>query len=134
VEKIAKIEAVLIIAYRRSANLERLLQICQNAEIQRVYISLDAINGDDALAFEDNRNCVKVIQRFQKDYPGKIIPRINKINLGCAVNVVSSCDWFFSLEDFGVVLEDDCIPAKDFFDYLQHMREKLSADSRIWLI
>ena len=133
-EKIDKIEAVLIIAYRRSANLERLLQICQNTEIPRVYISLDAIKGDDALALEDNRNCVEIIQKFQKNYPGKIIPRINKVNLGCAVNVVSSCDWFFSFEAFGVVLEDDCIPAEDFFDYVQQMREKFAVDSRIWLI
>jgi hypothetical protein len=134
VGRMAKLEAVLIIAYRRSANLERLLELCQKAEIPRVYVSLDAVDGDDALALEDNLNCVKIIQTFQRKYPGKLIAKLNTANLGCAVNVVSSCDWFFSLETFGVVLEDDCIPAEDFFGYVEQMGEKLESDSRIWLI
>jgi hypothetical protein len=55
-------------------------------------------------------------------------------NMGCAVSVISSVDWFFSFEKFGVILEDDCIPAVDLFDFVASVSQDFDSDENLWMI
>lgn len=40
-------------------------------------------------------------------------------NLGCGIGVTAALDWFFSHVNFGVILEDDCLPEDEFFQYFE---------------
>ena len=42
-------------------------------------------------------------------------------NLGCGNAVYSAINWFFSHEPYGIVLEDDCVAERTFFDYMQEL-------------
>ena len=39
-------------------------------------------------------------------------------NLGCQVAVSNGISWFFEQVEFGIILEDDCIVDKEFFDFV----------------
>lgn len=52
-------------------------------------------------------------------------------NLGCNKAVSSAIDWFFEEEDFGIILEDDCVPSKSFYPFCKELLEKYKNDKRI---
>jgi hypothetical protein len=55
-------------------------------------------------------------------------------NLGCGARVSSGLDWVFDTVPEAIVLEDDCLPAPDFFPFAQAMLERYRDDQRIGMI
>ena len=43
--------------------------------------------------------------------------KYNIKNLGCRNSVRKGIDWFFKYNYFGIILEDDCLPNKSFFEF-----------------
>ena len=124
--------AALIITYRRYANLEKLVDLCLDAGISRIYISSDGLKDDT------DRNSVSEVKReivrLSALHPGKIFVNSRAGNLGAAVNVLSACDWVFGQEKFCVILEDDCVPSLDFFLYVSDYKDLLRSNSELYMI
>ena len=72
---------------------------------------------------------------------------INEIDWDCdlhtffreeCVNVYDSLrgaiDWLFDNEERGIILEEDCVPTKTFFSFVDQMIEKFKEDKRVWCI
>ena len=72
---------------------------------------------------------------------------INEIDWDCdlhiffreeCVNVYDSVrgaiDWLFDNEERGIILEEDCVPTKAFFSFVDQMIEKFKEDKRVWCI
>lgn len=55
-------------------------------------------------------------------------------NLGCKYAVAGAIDWFFKNVDNGIILEDDCLPSRDFFKFCEEMLSKFKDDKRIMQI
>ena len=127
-------DPVLLIAYRRSDNLSKLIELLISFEVPKIYISLDNVDHSDPRAQSDHLECLVVIKRFLLKYPDKIKTNYHEANVGCALGVISACDWFFESEKFGVILEDDCFPSFDFFQLVSTTKELLYHSSNIWLI
>ena len=107
----------LIICYRRPHYLRQLLESLTKNSPSAVYISIDAARvGDskESLLVQECRNIAEEYRYFS-NFPVRILQR--EKNLGSAVNVISSIDWFFSFEEEGAILEEDCIPSNTFLDY-----------------
>jgi hypothetical protein len=67
-------------------------------------------------------------------HPGKIVTKFSSINLGAAVNVLRSCDWVFNQEDFALILEDDCIPSTEFFNFVFDYKATLKTRANLYMI
>ena len=52
-------------------------------------------------------------------------------NMGCKRAVSSAISWFFAQEPEGIVLEDDTLPSKSFFVFMQEMLARYRDDTRI---
>lgn len=128
--------SVLIIGYRRSINIELLIRTCINNNINKIYIALDNVinKGKDSQAIQDHLDCRKIIETAMQSNPGLIEFAIQERNVGCAVGVLSACNWFFSEVNYGIVLEDDCIPSSDFFKFVVDQFYNLEANANAWLI
>ena len=72
---------------------------------------------------------------------------INEIDWDCdlhiffreeCVNVYDSLrgaiGWLFDNEERGIILEEDCVPTKAFFSFVDQMIEKFKEDKRVWCI
>jgi hypothetical protein len=121
---------ILIIAYKRPHLLQKLLLIIENIDIDiKLYIFIDGyINESDK--FKVNK-CID----FSKDLTIEnkfIYYSLN--NLGCAFGPISAINWFFENEEFGVILEDDCLPDPSFFKYCHELLIKYFFDNRIYHI
>jgi len=55
-------------------------------------------------------------------------------NLGCKDAVSDAIKWFFNQVEYGVILEDDCIPEYSFFKYCQELLIKYKDDERVGMI
>lgn len=128
--------SVLIIGYRRSVNIELLIRSCINNNVKKIYIALDNVidKSKDSQAFQDHLDCRKIIDTAMQNNPGLIEFAIQERNVGCAVGVLSACNWFFSEVNYGIVLEDDCIPSSDFFKFVVDQFHNLEANANAWLI
>ena len=55
-------------------------------------------------------------------------------NLGCGLGPSSAITWFFENVDEGIILEDDCLPHPDFFNYCTELLNKTGTISRFILL
>lgn len=124
--------SVLIVAFRRSLNLRNILQICLENDVRNIYVTLDGPRFHSDLA--DTDACKQVLENFDNEYPGILRTKISATNRGAAHSVMGGLDWIFESEDFAVVIEDDCIPDGDFFNYVLDARKFLDTDENIFLI
>jgi hypothetical protein len=52
-------------------------------------------------------------------------------NLGCKCGVESAVTWFFDNVGEGIILEDDCVPSRSFFDFCGLMLGRYRHDERV---
>jgi hypothetical protein len=124
--------SVLIIAFRRSENLKKILAICAEKKIDTIYVNLDGPRGYDEK--HDVDKCKVVLRNFELGFHGKLHTRISSANKGSAVSVLESCDWIFENEEFVIILEDDCIPGYDFFDFVEDSKTILYSRDDVFSI
>ena len=103
---------VLIIAYLRPENLERLLKI---SEIKKrdIYIFIDGADEKDSTL---NNEVAAIARKYSEVLRVKIC-HSNK-NLGVDIAVPSAIDWAFNSCDKLIVIEDDCVPMEGALHYL----------------
>lgn len=103
---------VLVTFYNRPETLRVLLSIISEVEGLDLYFAADGPKSEqDSLEVE---RCWEVVSQF---FP--LNPDSNSLrrvaNRGCKLAMKENLDWFFSINSFGVVLEDDCYPHPEFF-------------------
>ena len=120
---------ILVIGFQRVYPLEEILAACLRETSSILYVSIDGGTPESEFRVSETR---RLIEQMSYLNPGRIKFRFLTENFGSAVNVISSLDWFFSENEFGVVFEDDCIPHLDFFAYATHALQFIAKDPDIW--
>jgi hypothetical protein len=119
---VQKIEIpVLVIAFNRPNHTRNLLQRLVSLGVRRVFVSIDGPrNKEEASKCEDVFSIAKAFSELME------ITVLNRgHNLGCGIGVTAAIDWFFTHVEFGIVLEDDCLPADGFFEYFGDFFSKI---------
>ncbi|MDR2475464.1 MAG: hypothetical protein LBD45_06370, partial [Bacteroidales bacterium] len=70
-----------------------------------------------------------VIDRI--DWPCEVKTLFRDKNLGCKIAVSEAITWFFDNEEYGIILEDDCLPDLSFFPYCEELLIRYKDDDRI---
>jgi hypothetical protein len=68
------------------------------------------------------------------DWPCEVKTLFRDSNLGCRRAVSGALDWFFDQEQYGIVLEDDCLPSDSWFPFAEEMLKRFKDDERIMCI
>lgn len=126
--------SVLLLTFERHENLLEILNTCKAAGINKIYVSQDGPrqfpNDFQKKSHKHVRDIIETFSRQNSEYI-YFLPR--KINRGCAANVVSSCDWVFSKENRLLVIEDDCLPSYDFFEFCDASILQMERSDVAWL-
>jgi hypothetical protein len=124
--------AVLLLAFNRPDSTRRVFEAIRMARPARLYIAADgprpARPGETALCAEVRRIVSAV------DWPCSVRTLFREENLGCRRGVSSAIDWFFSQEDRGIILEDDCLPSASFFRFCEELLERFKDDPRVFSV
>lgn len=116
----------LLIAYSRLDGIRNLLASLDQEKVSRLYLAIDG--SDNQSTREIQSEIVEYVSNYanSRDIDLKIWHRVR--NLGAAVSIITAVDWFFSSEDFGIILEDDLIVGTDFLDFAQISFERMVED------
>ena len=127
------IDAALIVAYRRHENVSKLIKILSDHGVKRIYVAIDRDSALDPNSLVDVNKMIEVAIAASKKLPGQLRVALHSENVGCSAAVLSACEWFFENEEFGLILEDDCMPAKEFLTYANYSRKIIETNSDVWL-
>lgn len=118
---------VLIIGFNRPQLMESLLENLKKNGVKNLYVSLDGPRNE--LDIADCRKTYEAVRSQQKYFELSLVSR--KYNLGCCLGVISAVDWFFSFNDVGIIIEDDCLLDSEFFKIIStNIEESVDAYSK----
>jgi len=129
----AGVTAVLLIVFKREGFALRLLQVLREVRPARLYLAADAPRPDvagEAIA------CASTWQSVRQavNWPCQVLTHQPPQNVGPAHFVPQAIDWMFSHEERGIILEEDCIPHRDFFRFCDELLECYARDERVAMI
>jgi hypothetical protein len=123
---------ILFTVFNRPAPTGKVFQKIRQQKPLYLYIAAD---GPRSHVPTDAKNCTKTRAIMDDiDWPCTVKTRYLDTNLGCGKAMSEAITWFFEQVDYGIILEDDCLPEDSFFPYCAHQLEYHKDDPRIGMI
>lgn len=120
---------VIILAYNRPEPTRLVLEMIRQIRPTRLLVVAD---GPNPGRLDDQEKCAKVRQLFDTvDWTCKIERNYADTNMGSRRRVASGLTWAFEQVEEAIILEDDCLPTPDFFQYCADLLEFYRHDTRI---
>lgn len=124
---------ILFIIFNRSEIAFKAFQQIKSFKPKNLFIASDGPrperDGEDEIV-----NRIRSLIISEIDWDCNLHTLFQESNLGCGKGVYTAINWFFSHVEYGVILEDDCIANKSFFQYAYEMLIKYKNDNRIGMI
>jgi hypothetical protein len=125
---------ILLILFNRIEITKELLLSLQKIKPENLYIYFD---GPRENCIKDDTNAFLQIEELidkYVDWTCQLNIKHSKKNRGSHVAPKRAIDWFFTCEENGIILEDDCIPDPSFYDYCKFLLEEYKYDDEVFLI
>jgi len=108
---------VLLIIYNRKELTQRALDELFKIKPTKLFIAADGPKTE-----EDVHKCKETRELFDKiNWECETNRLFQEINLGVALAPKVAIDWFFKHNEMGIILEDDILPAVDFFSFCEEL-------------
>lgn len=123
---------VLFIVFRRPETTRRVMECIRAARPSRLYVAADGPRAGR----EGEAEACRLVREIATavDWPCRVQTLFREDNLGCRMGVSTAIDWFFGLEEEGIILEDDVVPVPDFFRFCAELLDRYRHDARIGMI
>ncbi len=125
--------AILLLIWKRPSHVKKVINSLRRVSPKKIYISSDGPIKDNLKNKELVEETREIVLK-EIDWDCEKILNFSQENKGCRIGVSEGIDWFFSYEEEGIILEDDCVPTEDFFYFCQTLLKKYRNDNRIWAI
>ena len=120
---------VLLLGFNRPEECRQVILSLREIGAKKVYFSVDGarLNSDSDIPK------VEMVRQLRKlfDWECELHVRFLNENLGCKLAISSGVSWFFENVDQGIVLEDDCLPNRDFYYFCERMLDKYRFDDEV---
>jgi hypothetical protein len=127
---------ILIIAFNRPGKIKRLLDLLHSYQdtinFSSFYFAIDGPRASKTGEALQVNKVIALCREFAEHRQASFL--IRDSNLGCGKAVQSALDWFFQKEEMGIILEDDILPSRFFFTFMQENLEKYRHDPNIFSI
>ena len=124
---------VLLIVWRRPKALRQVINAIRPVAPTRLFVACDGPNSNRPGEAQKVATTREVIEQ-EIDWPCQIERLYSDVNQGCRLGVSRAITWFFEQVEEGIILEDDCVPHPDFFNYCAELLSCYRHDSRIMSI
>lgn len=128
-----KSPAILVIFFNRPEIFCQQLRMLKQFKPTSIYFAADGprvSNEEDLL----KSNLCKQMIATKIDWACNLQFNYSEKNYGCDQFVPKAIDWFFSNEEAGIVLEDDCLISNDFYTFSSILLDKYASDDRVMSI
>jgi len=125
---------VLLIIFNRPEKVRRLIESLASVKPRKIYIVADgpriSVESDKEKCNEAREVAVNIpwdCEIHTKFFDENLRSRHKAVDY----TVVAGLDWFFSENEFGIVLEDDCIPNITFYKFCEELLKKYKDNTKI---
>ncbi|MDD3501058.1 MAG: glycosyltransferase [Candidatus Cloacimonetes bacterium] len=125
--------AVLFLVFNRLDTTKQVFESIRNAQPPRIYIAADG-------ARENKKGEAERVQAVREyileniDWDCEIRTLFREKNLGCGPSLNQAISWFFSYEEYGIIIEDDCFPVQSFYWFCEELLLKYLNDDRLGIV
>lgn len=123
---------VLINFFNRPEPLRLVFQAVKEARPAILFLSQDGARNGNINDKENIVKCREIVADI--DWECQVFRNYSEENLGCGRRMSSAISWAFEHVDRLMILEDDCVPGKDFFPFCEELLEKYKDDYRVSMI
>ena len=111
---------VLLIAFNRFEYTEKVISVLFKYQPSKLYLAMDAPKDEDDRAIQN-----RIIELVSKSFSdSKLLLIRAESNQGTGLFIPDAITKFFEFEEFGIILEDDCVPTLTFFEYCQQLNSR----------
>lgn len=123
---------VVLIIFRRPEPTRRVVDALRRAKVSRLFVIADGprshVPGDREQVHEARRILTNL------DWPCDVTTIYSDVNLGLRQRVLSGLDEVFSQVDRAIILEDDCLPHQDFFQFASELLDRYRETPEVGII
>jgi len=121
---------VAFIIFNRPDTTEKVFAEIRRARPSKLYIIADGPRTPEEKALTDAvRDAAGPV-----DWPCEVNKIFSNNNLGCRGRVITGLNEVFEKEEKAIIVEDDCLPHPDFFEFCEVLLEKYQKDDRVGTI
>jgi len=124
---------ILLILWRRPEATKKLLKVLKVIEPRNLYVACDGARDGNNIEIQKVKKTREIVKK-EINWNVSLKTFFSEKNFGCKYGVSNAINWFFESEEEGIILEDDCIPHIDFFDFCKILLEKYRYDQRVFCI
>ncbi len=124
--------AILFIVFNRPELAKQTFEKIRQVKPSKLYVACDGPRQGN----ENEKESVAKVKEILKmvDWPCEVKTLFQEKNLGCKKGCITAIDWFFENEEKGIILEDDCLPHLDFFNFCESLLDRYNDDDRVSFI
>jgi hypothetical protein len=123
---------VLFLIFNRPDTTKQVFESIRQIKPKQLFVAADGPRPDRIGEKEKCEAAREIIK--QVDWDCEVKTRINIENKGCGIAPFEAITWFFDNVEYGIILEDDCLPDQSFFSFCQELLLKYRFDNRIMMI
>lgn len=124
---------VLFIFFRRPEIAYQSFCKIRSIRPRKLYLACDGarkeISGEEELVKQTRDLILNAI-----DWECDVKVNFQEENLGCSMGVYTAINWLFHNEDYGIILEDDCVVQDSFFPFMEELLIRFKDDERIGMV
>jgi hypothetical protein len=124
---------VLFLVFNRFETTSKVFKSIREAKPPRLYISSDGHRASNLLE-KDKVQEIRDYLMNNIDWDCEVKTLFHSANQGCKRAVYKAINWFFENEELGIILEDDCLPNKDFYQFCDFLLHEYIDDDRVFSI
>jgi len=124
--------AILFMVFNRPFTTLQVFEKIRQARPSKLYVFSDGSRD----GYEGEKERVAKVREIATtvDWPCDVKTLFHEQNLGCKKGCITAINWFFDNEEKGIILEDDCLPHIDFFNFCENLLSLYVDDERVSFI
>jgi len=120
---------ILLLVFNREDTTQQVFEAICRQKPKYLFIAADGARKNKPGEAEICKRVRSIVTKVDWDCEVKTLFRDE--NLGCKIAVSEAISWFFNQVEYGIILEDDCLPDPSFFPYCEELLLRYKDDDRI---
>jgi hypothetical protein len=124
---------LLLLVWRRQKSLRQVIDAIRPSSPSRLFVACDGPSLERKGEAEKVAATRLLIEQ-EVDWHCQLEYLYSDFNQGCRIGVSRAISWFFEQVEEGIILEDDCVPHKDFIPFCSQLLELYRDNPAVWQI
>lgn len=124
---------ILVLAFNRPEETQQVFDRIRQIQPKQLFVGADGPRSNKK-GEQEKSQAVRDIFLNQIDWDCELHTLFRTDNLGCRNAVNGAISWFFEQVEYGIILEDDCVPDLSFFPFCEELLIRYKDNEQVYQI